>query len=413
MKIAIIGKADRFGGGAGKTADDLTDLLNNNGHQAHHYRRDLSKGYTKDSTSVYGVWEYIAKKVYYKLKYFGFQEIVPFELSHLIKEIKKNNYDLVHFHDLTASVSPYTLMYLSTKIPVVWTMHDCSPFTGGCISPLDCKKYMSDCKNCPQRDVWPTDGKFDFAFLYLKIKAKLHKKNIYLITPSKWLAKISTTNTIIKNNIPTVIPNGVNIDAYKPLNKKDSKEILNISKNRFTILLASHSINNRVKGLPYALEVLKKLKELNPYIILVGSLDKETGELFSGFDYISSGFIFEYSTLNLYYAASDIFLNCSIADNFPLVVLETMASGTPTFGFKTGGMSEMVENDINGYLVDESDVNLLANKIKEVYVSNRLEELSLKSREIVEGKFSYSKFLDNHINFYKKVIKSFKNDQKR
>lgn len=403
MKIAIVSKSDRFGGGASKVAEDLTALLNDNGHYVHHYRRDLSKGYTNTSTSVYGRWENLAKKVYYKLKYFGFQEIIPFELLHLIKEIKKNNYDLIHFHDLSSAISPLTLMYLSKKIPVIWTMHDCSAFTGGCISVLECQKYKTDCKDCPQKNNWPMGGKFDLAFLYLKVKKKLHKKNIYLISPSKWLANFSTKDTIIKKE-PFILHNGINTNTYKFLNKINSREKINIPENRFIILLTSYNFSDENKGFKYALETIQYLKKLNPFILLVGNTKDEIQETLKEYDYMCSGFISDYSELNLYYSAADIFLNCSLADNFPLVVLETMASGTPTFGFDTGGIPEMIQQNINGYLVENKDTKLLAEKIEEIHFNKHLPIFSQNAREIAENKFSHKIFLENHLKFYKSII---------
>jgi glycosyltransferase involved in cell wall biosynthesis len=403
MKIAIVSKSTKAGGGASKVAEDLTNLLNHNGHQAHHYRRDLVFGYTKNSTSVYGKLEKVAKKVYYKLKYFGFQEIIPFELLHLNKEIKKHKYDLIHFHDLSNAISPFTLIYLSSKIPVVWTMHDCSPFTGGCLYPMDCQEYKFSCKNCPQKNYPPMGGKFDFAFLYLKIKSKLHEKNIHLISPSKWLAKTSTNNTIVKN-IPIIIQNGINTNIYKNLNKKDAKNKFNISNKRLTILLTSHSINDPRKGFNFAIKILKYIKHLNPFIILVGNINDETKYILSEFDFFSSGYISEYEELNVLYSAADLFLNCSLADNFPLVVLETMASGTPTFGFNTGGIPEMIQQNINGYLVENKDTKLLAKKIEEVYLNKQLPIFSQNARDTARNKFSHKIFLENHLKFYKSII---------
>lgn len=408
LKIAIVSKSNRFGGGASKVAEDLTTILNENGHFAHHYRRDLVNGYTNSSTCVYGKWEKIAKKVYYKLKYFGFQEIIPFELIHLLNEIKKHDYDLIHFHDISSAISPFTLIYLSNRIPVIWTMHDCSPFTGGCLYPMNCEAYKSTCNNCPQKNNWLLSGKFDLAFIYLKIKSKLHKKNINLISPSKWLADFSTKNTIIKKT-PTIIPNGVDINIYKFLNKQDSKEKLNIPKDRFTILLASTNIHDERKGFFHSLEVIKKLKTLNPYIILVGKKNDEVNNSLCEFDSLSSGFVSEYNELNLYYSASDIFINCSLADNLPLLILETMASGTPTFGFTIGGIPEMIENGINGYLVENYDTNLLSRKITENYLENKLEKLSINSRKIAVKEFSSTIFLKKHLDFYLSKIKDSNN----
>lgn len=403
MKIAIVSKASILGGGASKVATELTNLLKQDGHFVQHYRRDFEYGFTKESSCVYGPYEKIAKKTYYKLKYFGLQEIIPWEYLYLKKEIKEHQFDLIHFHDLTTAISPFTLMLLSKRLPVIWTLHDTSAFTGGCINPFNCKKFMLNCYPCPQKKFWPMGGKFDLAFLYLKIKSKMHKKNIHLISPSNWLADFSTTNTIIKKK-PFIIHNGVDTKAYKFLNKQESKRKINIPLNRFIILLTAHNVCDENKGFKYALETIYYLKELNPYILLVGNVGNNIKDILKEYNYLCTGFISNKEKLNIYYNAADIFINCSLADNFPLVVLETMASGTPTFGFETGGIPEMIQQDINGYLVENKDTKLLAKKIKEVYLNNQLPIFSENARNIAENHFSNKIFLKNHLKFYKSIL---------
>jgi glycosyltransferase involved in cell wall biosynthesis len=225
LKVAVVSRSDRTGGGASKVACDLVDLLNSHGHYAHHYRRDLCNGYTNLSTSVYGRWEVLAKKTYYKLKILGFQELVPFEYFHLISELKKHQYDVVHFHDLTTAVSPYTLMMLSKIVPIVWTLHDCSFFTGGCLYPMECEEYLNGCKKCPEHGKWPFEGYFDLAHLHYLIKKKLHKKNLHLIAPSKWLAEYAKNSKIIYRDIK-VISNGVDTSVYECHDKQMMKKKL-------------------------------------------------------------------------------------------------------------------------------------------------------------------------------------------
>ena len=64
---------------------------------------------------------------------------------------------------------------------------------------------------------------------------------------------------------------------------------------------------------------------------------------------------------------ADIFLNTTIADNQPLSVLESMASGTPNVGFSTGGIPEVVETNSDGFLIDKDEVNLLSEKIISIF----------------------------------------------
>ncbi len=61
----------------------------------------------------------------------------------------------------------------------------------------------------------------------------------------------------------------------------------------------------------------------------------------------------------------DIYIFPSIGyDSFPTVILEAMASATPVIGYEKGGISEMIDDGINGYLVKVGDVENLSQKIE-------------------------------------------------
>src|SRR5688572_5464304 len=156
MRIAVISKADRFGGGASRVAEELCILLQASGHTAHHYLSstlDL-KPYMKP---LYG-GPWMRKAVgfaHHVTQRLGLQEIVPWEYFVFRLANGLMDYDLVHFHDLSSAISPLTVRLVAQRIPTVWTFHDYAAFTGGCIFPMDCAKYQSSCGACPQMHLWP------------------------------------------------------------------------------------------------------------------------------------------------------------------------------------------------------------------------------------------------------------------
>lgn len=407
MKIAIVSRSNKSGGGASKVAEKLCHLLNENGHYAHHYRRNLVNGYTSTSTSVYGKYEWIAKKTYYKLKYFGFQEIIPWEYLHLKEEIKKHKYDIIHFHDLTTAISPFTLILLSKHIPVIWTLHDTSGFTGGCINPFGCEEFKRYCSPCPQKSNWPFKGIFDLAFLFKKLKKKLHQSNINLISPSKWLVNEAYKSNIVHKKI-SVIPNYVDTTSFLDINKNRAKKIFSINQNQFTILLAAGTITSERKGFNHALKILQALDSTKFTLILVGKINSKSINTLEKFNYITSGFITNETEINQYFSAADIFLNCSLGDNFPLVILEAFASGTPVVGFNTGGIKEMVIQNQTGFLSNTYDTLTLIDKIKEIMDTKEYQIWSKNTRKYVLSHFSETQFLNSHIQLYSKVITKFK-----
>jgi len=412
MKIGIISKADSFGGGASRVAEELVDIYNKEHFTAHHYCSWSGKGYEGNRQPLYGRFEGTIRRLHIIFKKIGFPEIIPFELPFILRRLKEHKYDILHFHDLSSAISPLTLMYLARKVPIVWTIHDCSAFTGGCLYPMDCEKFKTNCFNCPQAGVWPIDSKIDLVFFSRWIKKQLHKnKNIHLITPSQWMADTAYSSNMLRVK-PTVIPNGVDTNMYKALNKNELRKKLNIPKDRFVILLSAGHILDERKGTKYAIEAIIRIKDINPYLILVGLVDKKAKELFDGIDYYEAGYLSTDKDLNEHYAVADIFLFCSLADNQPLSILETMASGTPIVGFKTGGIPEMVEQDRTGLLVNQYDINGLEKALRNSYNSKSYKKWSKNARMKAEKEYSYKQLLNNHVEYYTNIINNnLKKDQ--
>ena len=132
MKIAVVSKADSCGGGASRVAEELTDLFLNNGFDVHHWFSWSGTEIKPHNYFLYGITfgKYVRHMQNFTKK-FGFPEIVPFELITFIKKRRLWDYDLVHFHDLSSAISPYTVRFISKFVPTVWTIHDCSAYTGG------------------------------------------------------------------------------------------------------------------------------------------------------------------------------------------------------------------------------------------------------------------------------------------
>jgi glycosyltransferase involved in cell wall biosynthesis len=403
MNIAIISKASKLGGGASQVAMDLVKVLKSSDHFVKHYRRDLEHGFTQDSSCVYGKYEKFAKKSFYKLKYFGFQEIIPWEYLHLKEEIKKHKFDLIHFHDLTTAISPLTLILLSKHIPVVWTLHDTSGFTGGCINPFGCEEFKNNCHPCPQKNNWPFGGLFDLAFLFRNIKKRVHASEVTIVSPSEWLAKEAYKSSIVNKKI-NILPNPVDTQTFINIDKQKAKQDLFINPNEFTILLAAGTVTSETKGFQYALKILKTLNPKDFTLILVGKLNTDDIRIFKNFKYVASGFTTDKVEINKYFSAADTFLNCSLGDNFPLVILESLSSGTPVIGFNTGGIKEMIIQNETGYLSNTYETEPICNKLHSIMKTKEYESWSKNARNYAKEHCSEETFLQNHLNLYTQLI---------
>lgn len=400
MKIAMITRADSSGGGASKVAEDLTKLLRNKNISVDYFSR--SSEYI-ESIPLYSSFE---KKLYHRLLDIGIQGYYPFEKKIIDKHDLQQHYDIFHFHDTSATVSPVTIKYLSDKNKkIIWTIHDCSVFTGGCCYPLDCKKYLNTCTHCPQLGYFGLGRNIDFTFIFHKIKKNmLQNSNITFVAPSKWIADLIYKTGHLKH-YPEIISNGVNTKLFLPLSKIDTRIKLQLPQNRFIILIACNNLANKYKGIKYALEVLQKIRqELNPFILIVGKQNLDISNELEGLDFHFTGFIGNQELLNQYYASADIFLNTTIADNQPLIVLEIMASGTPNIGFATGGISEIITQGIDGYLIENNNVLELEHSIIKLYNEKAYGIMGEKARKKVEQNHNMELFFENYFKLYKLIF---------
>ncbi|RZK13672.1 MAG: glycosyltransferase [Pedobacter sp.] len=100
------------------------------------------------------------------------------------------------------------------------------------------------------------------------------------------------------------------------------------------------------------------------------------------------------------YSAADIYLLPSREDNFPNVMLESLASGTPVVGFNIGGLKDLIVNGRNGFLSDELTTKGL--KASLLHCANQLNEFNRNQIAKTIGQ-DYS--IDGQAEDYKFVYK--------
>ena len=236
------------------------------------------------------------------------------------------------------------------------------------------------------------------------MKRKLAQFNSFkIITPSKWMADMVMTSCLTKLP-PQVIPNAVNTKAYTPFDKMEVRIQLGIPLDRFVILIIATYLEDYRKGNKYAIEAISKISALKPFLLLVGNINDSVKYIFSDFDYKATGYIRDDQEKSAYFSSADVFLFCSLADNMPLVVLETMATGTPTVGFATGGVPEMIEHNIDGFIVPPRDIDGLVSGLRLVHNRDVSEKWGRNAIRKVVNFYNYNILYENHLTLYEKQI---------
>ncbi|KAB8320269.1 glycosyltransferase [Tolypothrix campylonemoides VB511288] len=402
MKIAIVSKSDRNGGGASRVAEELATWLNDAGHPTDHFVAFNFKEPLSFQRNLYAerIRFKLCKKIHEKTKEYGFPELLPVEYwLNLSRTL--DNYDIVHFHDLYTAISPITLALTSRRKPTFFTVHDCSAFTGGCMYPMGCEKFTTHCHQCPQLPEGKNKDKIpDRTREIQAIKRWVSGQfNIRYIFPSHWMAQQAEQALKFKIS-PIVIPNGLDLKPFPLVTKVNIKINLGIPENRKVIVISAHVLNDPRKGVKYAIAALQSVRDLSPFVLAVGICNDELKQALEGLEFREMGYISDPNFLAKVYSAADVMLFCTLADNLPLTVMEAMAASTPVVGFSTGGLPEMIETGRNGILVEPTNQQALNQALRQALLSIDLEAMGQQARKDVENNFSRTVFLEKHLQLY-------------
>ena len=277
----------------------------------------------------------------------------------IIKHIDSINPDIIHLHNIHGYYLNYEMLFKylkSTNVPIIWTFHDCWPYTGHCAyySYLKCDKWKVDgCKKCISKKSYPS------CYLFSNSKNNyILKKNIFsnvnkmtIVTPSEWLQK-EVSQSFFSKYPCYVINNGIDLNVFFPKNAKkrfDKKVILGVA-----------NVWEPRKGL----QDFYKLSDLLPedyLIVLIGLSEKQITQLNSNMCGIKrTANQIELAEL---YSEALCFVNPTYEDNFPTTNLEALACGTPVITYNTGGSPEAVDEN-TGFVVDQGSVEKICDCIK-------------------------------------------------
>lgn len=335
---------------------------------------------------------------------------VNFTPSLLDRDIKKVNPDLINLHWIGWEFLKIEDLK-RLDLPLVWTFHDMWAFTGGCHYSGNCDRYTKSCGSCPQLHS-STDR--DLSRWVWQRKYQAWKElNLTIVTPSKWLAECARNSSLCQGLRIEVIPNGLDTQIYKPINKQHARNILGLPLDAQIILFGAIGATSAPrKGFQLLKPALHKLSQnLNEgtsapkyrieLVIFGASEPINPPDLAFKTNYL--GKLNDDITLTLVYAAADIFVAPSIEDNLPNTVLEALACGTPCVSFDIGGMSDLIEHQQNGYLAKPFDISDLANGIAWVLARERHQKLCDRAREKVE-QFTSQLQAERYATLYQELL---------
>lgn len=294
------------------------------------------------------------------------------------------------------------------KVPLVWTLHDMWPFTGGCDYTRDCENYKQSCGTCPQLS---SDRSWDLSRWIWQRKAQSWKNtDLTLVATSSWMADCARSSSLFKDRRVEVIPLGLDTEKYKPINQQVARNLLNLPQDKQLVLFgAINATSDHRKGFQLLLPALQKISNCGWReqidLIIFGSSKPDT-PIDLGFKTHYLGHVRDDIMLALIYSAADVMVVPSIQEAFGQTASEALSCGTPVVAFNATGLKDIVDHQENGYLATPFEVEDLEKGIIWVLENKeRHHKLKVHAREKSLREFASEVQARRYLFLYKELLK--------
>ncbi|MCG9900452.1 MAG: glycosyltransferase [Hydrotalea sp.] len=324
----------------------------------------------------------------------------PFSPYDLTQSKLYNDADIIHLH-WVANFLDWNSFFIKNKKPVIWTLHDENPFTGG--EHYQEKFFGIDKNGNPIPRVYLKEEiHMESKILSEKKRAIKSISNLHIVCPSKWLLIKSKNSSLFKRFPHHLIQYGFPTNIYKLVSKVEARTKLSIPIDKIVLLFVADSISNKRKGFEFLLNALKRIeKSIMGNILLCSVGEGEFAENYT--NHLHFGRIDDEEIIALIYSAANFFIIPSLEDNLPNTMIESLLCGTPVVGFNIGGIPDVIEDGINGFLCEEISVDGLKKTIEKAVHNRHL----INNKDIAihaKNKFDLKKQATAYSDLYKTVL---------
>lgn len=285
--------------------------------------------------------------------------------------------DVIHLHWVNQGLLSLNNLesILTSGKKVVWTLHDMWPFTGICHHAAECQRWRtSGCGMCPLLKR-PTQG--DLSAQTYQHKARVYAKGHFTaVGCSRWIAELAAQSPLFKGQTVTSIPNALDTNYFAPAdtlgqpNQTQARHMLDLPPGYRVLLFIANNVADPNKGIDYLIKATEQIVQHHPewaeqmVVMVVGQNSEQYAEAFP--DEMICHFVPYVENddqLRTLYQAADLLVMPTLMDNLPNTIAEASACGLPTVAFGVGGVTQMVETGVNGYLAQPRSVDDLTRGI--------------------------------------------------
>lgn len=314
------------------------------------------------------------------------------------KEIE--NADIVHLHAIHSHFVNFSFLFrelISRKKKVVWTFHDLWALTARCALPNPCTGYESGCSQCALTNNYPGCICCSFARNFEEKKRLVQsvpQENLIVAVPTRWLQGKVKKSYYAKFHI-RLIRNGIDLSQFT----FKQAEITECEKLR--VLIVANCFGAQ-KGLDDFLTIVRELPKID--FVVVGTIPEGINET----NVFPLGYLSSREKLIAEYHHANFMLFLSVDDNYPTVILESLACGTPVISYKGLGNKEIFEDIDYPYLIDDGHTEKVIRILNEFSCHHgnfsEYEQISRKGRALVEKNNDVRKMVKEYKKLYEELL---------
>ncbi len=297
--------------------------------------------------------------------YPGYRLVFPYSPS-VFRKLKKEKIDLIHVHQPFEVGIAARLLAKKMGIPFVYTFHTLF------------SRYVHNVAFLPKKLAAQTVARYLTSFC---------NKTDTVIVPSEMVRRLLVARKVKKPI--EVIPTGLRLGEIK--HQTSNFKLRNKFKipNEAKLLLYSGRVSAE-KNIPFLLQAFEKIRQQEPnvYLLMVGGGPKlKNYEKLGGKQVIFAGQLSHEKVLDCCFA-SDLFVYASITETQGLVMTEAKACGLPVVALFGGGISDVVQNGIDGYITSRN-MDVFVEHILRLLRDDALrKEMGIKAKEDAHNRFS-------------------------
>lgn len=389
-------------GSTGKIIASLHHYLEQNGHESFVcYGRGPSFSQDSNLLKIDSKFEVLMHVLLARIS--GFQGCFSNNATRrLIKKIEKFKPDIIHLFGLHGYYLNEDMLftYLKTKnIPIIYGLADEYAYTGKCCYAFECKKYQSECYNCPEVHTYPASFFFDRSNYFFNKKKDWYTgiSNI-TFSSTEYIVKRARQSTLLAQSKIEICD--ANIDTTHVFFPSDSIQLRNnydISEDDIVVICVAVFSNER-KGAQYFMKAAECLKDSSFVFLQIGfdGAPRQCPKNVIPIPYTS-----DQKLLAQYYSMADIMVCTSLADAMPNACIEALACGTPLIAFAQTGTSYVAPKELCT-LVPSKDIGALTQVIQKV--CRKTPEMILKCRQFAVERYSDEAILGKILDIFRSCI---------